>query len=134
MRRRGVVLVSEDSGAAAFVQDIVEQHAPEESSAIELGSGKKCIAVVNGSRRRRLVIIDGEPSDLSAGALIEGIRLVDSMIRILLVRTDRDRGSVSPSAMGGVHVVAGPFVSLAVERCLVDLLQWDPREAEPQSP
>jgi hypothetical protein len=119
--RRGVVLVTTDASAAAFFDELIEDHAPAEGRAMRLRPGLVCIAAVGGSHRRRLVVIDGEPADIRASALIEAIRVVDGSVPIVLVRYDAASGD-EHSLRDGVLVVGGPFVSPTLERVVSRLL------------
>jgi hypothetical protein len=121
--RRGVVLVSGDSSAAAFLADLVEEHAPGDGHPLELTRGATSVAAVGRSRRCRLIVIDGEPPDISAGALIEAIRVADPTIPILLIRYSPNRSRGAKAPLNGVHVEEGPFVRCGIEGRLVSLLR-----------
>jgi len=117
-----VVLVSGDSAARAFLVDVLDEHFPEEGPPLELTSGVTSAAVVGGSRRCRLVVIDGEPPDISASALIEAIRVADRMIPVLLIRYSPDRGMDAKPPLEGVCIERGPLVRSGIEERLVSLL------------
>ncbi len=120
MARRGVVLLSEDSGAKAFVDDFLDEVAPEEGEAICVCSARTCIATLSLPVQRRLLIIDGAPSDLGAGALIEAVQLVDPGLPILFVRY----GWGGPAVDNGpVCIHPGPLVSSSCAAALVSLLR-----------
>jgi len=121
MRRQGVVLLSPHPTFASFLQHLVEEHAREERRLLEVSTGRDCVAVVNGSRRRRLLVVDGEPPDVSASHLIKAIRTVDPRLPIVLVRLPRGDKPVVRQG-NNVHVVArGPGVP--VESLIADLLR-----------
>lgn len=118
--RRGVVLLSTDAGAAAFIDAVIEDLAPAEGGTMTLSSGRTCIAVVGGAERRRLLVVDGNPPDLSLGRLLEAVRMLDPELPIVLVRPT----SENPLCPGfGAHVVHAPLIRLAIEQLLVTLLR-----------
>lgn len=145
--RQGIVLVSGDSTAATFLNGLLEDHFPGGlGSLIEVDRGRTCLAAVGGSRQRRLVIIDGEPPDISAGALLDAIRLADPDVPIVLVQSptnettvldgivkvypqpfasgvfDSGSGALSGASPGGLHILNGPFTRDSIGRSLVELL------------
>lgn len=123
--RRGVVLLSTDAAAAAFIDAVIEDLAPAEGRAMVLSSGRTCIAVLGGAERRRLLVVDGNPPDLSLGRLLEAVRMLDPELPIVLVRPT----SENPLCPGfGAHVVHAPIIRLAIEQLLVELLRTRPQD------
>ena len=114
--RQGVVLCSTDSTAAAFVRDLVEY--VRAAPLLWTERGRTCVAVASGTRRRRLVIIDGDPPDQSMGTLIEAIRLVDTDVPIVLVGAQAGVGS----KLGRVVACTGPLVRSTTEQILLVVL------------
>jgi hypothetical protein len=120
-----VLVVSADRVAAAFVEDILAEMAPKERRCIQLRRGRTCVAAVGTPVWRRLLIIDGEPSDLSAGVLIELVRIRDPTLPIVLVR----HGWKGPAVIhDGVHVHPGPIMSRPIHELLIGLLAGDGRQ------
>jgi hypothetical protein len=119
MMRRGVVILSADPFARAFVDDILAEMLSRERKSIKLRRAHTCIAALGAPVRRRLLIIDGAPPDLGAGALVEKAKEIDPQLPIMLVRHDWNR---PPFVQNGVRVCSGPFVSRSVQRIILDLL------------
>ena len=120
MARRGIVLLSGDSGAKPFVDDFLDEVAPEEGEAVCVFSAHTCIATLSLPVQRRLLVIDGAPVDVMAGALIEAAQLVDPGLPILFVRY----GWSGPAVDNGrVCVHPGPLVSSGCAAALVSLLR-----------
>ncbi|WP_394842379.1 hypothetical protein LZC95_35580 [Pendulispora brunnea] len=84
MNRRDVVLLSANPILASSLQRVVREYAPEERLLV-MRTWRECIAAVNGSRRRRVVIVDDDSPGPSAGRLIEALRLVDAGIFVVVV-------------------------------------------------
>jgi hypothetical protein len=120
--RRGVVLVTSDASAGAFFDELLHDYAPAEGRALRLRPGLACIAAVGGTHRRRLLVIDGDSSDVPASSLIEAVRVVDDGLPIVLIS---HRGGDRPPG-GGVVVLRGPLVSLSTERLISELLGEQP--------
>jgi hypothetical protein len=108
MARRGVVLLSADGGAGAFVDDFLEEVAPGERRAVRVATARTCVAAVSLPVRRRLLIIDGVPPDCSIGCLVEAVQLADPELPILVVRYGWTGG---PVVRGRVCIHPGPLVS-----------------------
>jgi hypothetical protein len=119
MWRRGVVVLSAEPSAAAFVNDILAEMVPTERRTIRVHCGRTCIAAVGPPGRRRLLLVDGEPPDLSAGVLIESVKMSDPQLPIVFVRRGWDR---PPLIHNGVRVLPGPFVSRPVQALIIELL------------
>jgi hypothetical protein len=119
MNRSGVVVLSSDSSAPAFVDDILAEMEVVDRRSIVVDCARTCIAIVGGSQRRRLLVIDGEPPDLTASALVDAARTVDPRLPIVLVRYDWNR---SPASANGVHVYPDPFATRAMQERLIELL------------
>lgn len=125
VRRRGVVLLSTDAAATAFIDAVVEDLVPAEGRTMSLSSGRTCIAVLGGAERRRILVVDGNPPDLSLGRLLEAVRMLDPELPIVLVRPT----SENPLCPGfGAHVVHAPLIRLAIEQLLVELLRTRPQD------
>jgi hypothetical protein len=77
------------------------------------------MAVVGASLRRRLLIIDGEPHDMAASALVEAVKMTDPGLPIVLVRYGWD---APPTVHNGVHVCPGPFVCGPMQQLLLQKL------------
>lgn len=118
-----MVVLSEEGFAAAFVDDVLAEMAPAERRSIRVRRARTCIAAVGAPVWRRLLIIDGEPSDLSAGVLIESIKMSDPQLPIVLVRHGWNR---PPVVHNGVHVRPGPFVGRPMQELIIELLAKDP--------
>jgi hypothetical protein len=119
MRRRGVLVLSADSLAATFVDDVLAEMLSRERRSIKMRRARTCIAAVGAPVRRRLLIVDGEPPDLSASVVIEAVKLSDPQLPIVLVRHD---WSQPPLVHNGVRVCPGPFVSRCVQKNIIELL------------
>lgn len=116
MNRHGCVAVSSDSSTIAILQQVLLEHDPQET--IERCCGGTCIATCTGSQRRRLVVLDGEPPDVSASRVIEAVRVVDSVIPIVFIRHDRD----GERSFDGVHVIGRLDGREALKQLLVQLV------------
>ncbi len=116
MKRHGCVVVSSDSSIVEILQSTLLEHDPSET--IERCGGGTCIASCTGSRRRRLIVVDGEPHDVSASRVIEAVRVVDSVIPIVFIRHDRD----GASSFDGVHVIGRSDGREALKQLLVQLV------------
>jgi hypothetical protein len=119
MSRAGVVLLSADPRAKAFVDDALNEMVPHERGAICVATARDCLAVLSVPVPRRLLIIDGAPPDLGPGSLVEAAQIVDPGLPILFVR----------SAPGGlarmrrrVRIQPGPLVSAGGAVALTALL------------
>jgi hypothetical protein len=123
VERHGVILISEDTASTAFVADLIEQSTPEAGCVITLSDGKVCLAVVAGTRRRRLVLIDGQPPAVAVGILVEAIRITDSQVPIVFVRYPCAPPPEKRSTGGNVYVISGPLASDRVEQLVVALLR-----------
>lgn len=119
MNRRGVIVLSADSGLKPFIDDVLEEVAPDEGESMELSRGRTCLALLSTHLRRRLLIIDGALPDIGVGALIEAIRLVDAELPVLLVRYG---WAGPPRVHQGTHVHPGPLVSQSGVSTLTRLL------------
>jgi hypothetical protein len=119
MIRAGIVVLSTASSTGAFVDDILAEMEPAERRSIAVGCARTCIAAVEAAVRRRLLIVDGEPPDLTASALIEAVKTTDPRLPIVLVRHGWDR---APIVHNGVHVRPGPFVCRPTHALLLELL------------
>jgi hypothetical protein len=123
--RRGVVLLSTDAAAAAFIDAVIEDLAPVEGRTMMLTAGRTCIAVLGGAERRRLLVVDGNPPDLSLGRLLEAVRMLDPELPLVLVRPT----SETPLCPGfGAHVVHAPLIRLTIEQLLAELLRTRPQD------
>ncbi len=120
MARRGVVLLSLDGGTKAFVDDFLDEVAPEEGQAICVHSARICVAALNLPVHRRLLVIDGAPPDSGAGSLIEAVQLIDPALPILLVRYG---WSGAPIVRGNVLIHPGPLVSSGCAAALASLMR-----------
>jgi len=120
MARRGVVVLSADSGAKPFVDDFLEEVAPEEGEAICVCSAYTCLATIGLPVQRRLLVIDGTPLEFGGGALIEAVQLIDPGLPILFVRYDWSGPAVDH---GSVCIHPGPLVSSRCAAALVSLLR-----------
>jgi hypothetical protein len=108
MGRRGVIVLSSDCAAKAFVDELLEDTPTDERDALLVTDARTCIAVLACSLRRRLLIVDGTPQPLSAGALVEAVRLIDRELPILLVRHDWHGQAITHD---GIRIVPGPLIS-----------------------
>jgi hypothetical protein len=117
--RVGVVLLAADSRAKPFVDDVLDEVAPEDAKAIAVNCGRTCLAALALPISRRLLIVDGAPPDVGVGALVEAVKLVDPELPILVIRHD---WSGPARQFGRVRVQPGPLISsagaLAMERLL----------------
>jgi hypothetical protein len=120
MNRSGVVVLSLDSSVTAFVDDILAEMETVDRRSVAVDDARTCLAIVGGARRRRLLVIDGEPFGLTASALIDAVRTIDPRLPIVLVRHGWDR---SPVYQNGVNVRPGPFVTQAMHALLIELLE-----------
>lgn len=120
MIRKGVVVLSSDSSATAFVDDILAEMEVVDRRSIAVDCARTCIVAVGGALRRRLLVIDGEPPDLTASALIDAVRTIDARLPIVLVRHDWNR---APISQNGVHVRPHPFVTRAMHERLIEVLR-----------
>jgi hypothetical protein len=113
------MLLAAASGPKAFVDHVLDEVAPSEGACIAVGSGRTCLAALGVPLRRRLLIVDGAPPDIGAGALIESARAIDRELAILLVR---DGWPGPPRTIDGVHIQPGPLISPAGAEALRQLL------------
>lgn len=120
MTRMGVVVLSSDPSSTAFVDDILAEMEPVDRRSIAVDRARTCIAVVGVAQRRRILVIDGEPPDLTASALIDAVRTIDPQLPIVLVRYGWNRAPISHN---GVHVRPDPFVTRAMHERLIELLE-----------
>jgi hypothetical protein len=102
-----------------FVDDLLAEMDPGERRCVKVGRGRCCLAAVGASVRRRLLIIDGDPPDLSAGVLIEMVQMTDPQLPIVLVRNRRDG---APLIHNGVRMCSGPFVSRQTQLMIIESL------------
>jgi hypothetical protein len=123
--RRGIVLLSTDAAAAVFIDAVVEDLVPSERKTMTLSSARTCIAVLGGAQRRRMLVVDGNPTDLSLGRLLEAVRMLDPELPIVLVRPTSEH-PLSPGF--GAHVVHAPLIRLAIEQLLAALLRTGPQD------
>lgn len=107
----------------AFVDDILAEMEPSDRHCVQLRRARTCIAIVGVSRRRRLLVIDGEPPDLRASALIDAVRMTDPTLPIVLVRYGWER---QPVVQNGVHVRPAPLVCRPIHELLIALLSGQP--------
>jgi hypothetical protein len=119
MRRAGVIVLSLDSAAKAFVDDVLDDVAPAEGESIGVSCARTCLAVLGLPVRRRMLVIDGAPPDLTVNALLEAVRVVDSELPVLLIRYEF---AGPPRTHGRVLIVPGPLVSCAGATALERLL------------
>jgi hypothetical protein len=115
-----VVVLSLDSSSVAFVDDILAEMEPVDRRSIAVDCARTCIAVVGAALQRRLLVIDGEPPDLTASALIDAVQTIDPELPIVLVRPGWNRAPVSHH---GVHVYPGPFATRALHARLLEVLE-----------
>ena len=120
MARTDVVVLSSDWLVAAFVDDILAEIEPVDRCCIAVDCARTCIAVVGAAQRRRLLVIDGDPPDLTASALIDAVRTTDPSLPIVLVRHGWNR---TPTSQNGVHVRPDPFVTRPMQMLLIELLR-----------
>lgn len=120
MTRAGVIVLTSDSSTTAFVDDILAEMEVVDRRSIAVDYGRTCITVVGGALRRRLLVIDGEPPDLTASVLIDAVRTIDPQLPIVLVRHGWNR---APIAQNGVYVRPDPFVSRAMQELLIEILR-----------
>ncbi len=120
MTRFGVILLSADSAAAAFVDGLLDEIGQRGTPVVVVDCARSCAAAASGSRRRRLLVLDGIPKDLGAGAVIEAVRLVDPALPIVLVR---EGWQGPPIVRAGTVVLPGPLVSQTAALVLRDLLR-----------
>jgi hypothetical protein len=120
MNRSGVVVLSLDSSVTAFVDDILAEMEAVDRRSVAVDDARTCLAIVGGARRRRLLVINGEPLGLTASALIDAVRTIDPGLPIVLVRRDWNR---SPVHQNGVYVRPGPFVTRGMHALLIELLE-----------
>ena len=123
MTRSGVVIVSSDEAATNFLQTVLEGHARTDAPAVVYAEGKSCLASLAGSQRRRLVVVDGKPPDVSVANLVETIRVVDPHIPIVLVRPLESSSEGAADACVGIYIINGPLAGTSAECTLVDALQ-----------
>jgi hypothetical protein len=103
-----VVVLGSDSSAKAFIDDCLDELAPEECEAIAIDNARTCVALLGIPVPRRLLIVDGAPPDMGAASLYEAVRLIDRELPILLVRYRWE----GPAWEGDrVYVRPGPLVS-----------------------
>jgi hypothetical protein len=118
MGRSGVVVLSADCGAKAVLDDLLEDVVVDDSGVLLVCHARTCIAVMNSSLRRRLLVVDGAPDDLSAGGLIEAVHMTDPELPIVLVLD----GASGPKVHNRVRIVPGPLVSIAATTAILQAL------------
>ncbi|MGZ3442921.1 MAG: hypothetical protein ACXVDD_25545 [Polyangia bacterium] len=116
-------MLSANPSTVAFVDDILAEMEPSDRRCVQLRRARTCIAVVGMSRRRRLLMIDGEPPDLTSSALIDAVQMTDPTLPIVLVRYGWER---QPVVQDGVHVQPAPLVCRPIHELLIALLAAQP--------
>jgi hypothetical protein len=119
MKRRGVVVLSNDRSACAFVDDILAEMAPAERPSIRVQTAEACLAEIGPRPNRTLLVVDGEPPDRSASVLLESMKVNDPQLPILFVRHDWDR---PPVVYNGVCVCRGPLVARTAHALIIAFL------------
>jgi hypothetical protein len=107
MKWGSVVVLSGNSSAVALVDDLLAEMTPDEC-ALGVRCGKACTAALASPVRRRMLVVDGPPSDFGPGSLVEAVRIVDRTIPIVFIRSDWEG---QPTVRDAVYIQPGPFVS-----------------------